>query len=77
MTQNWESPYQPIDEDTLEREKRRAEERLVSADEGAARSTEAASLIRGFLGQISEMHVKNHYVEGLRPIFRGTHRAAS
>lgn len=77
MAEQWEHPYEPIEEDTALRERHRAEERIETAATGEARTLEAVTKLRAAIGDIAEMHAENHYTQRLLPFFRGSTRHAS
>lgn len=74
---NWEHPYEPIDEWTAHRECLRAEERVQTAATGEARTLEAVSSLRAVIAEVRVMHEENHYAQRLLPLFRGSTRHAS
>lgn len=73
---NWDDPYPEIEESTAKRELREAESRLQSAQTGEIRTASVIDELKGILAVAQKMHDKNHYVERLRPIYRGTNHAA-
>lgn len=72
----WESPMDPVDETTGEREKIAALERVETAEQGVQRTHDAVSTLRRHVGEIRELHTRNHYVDKLVLIYRGTPRHA-
>lgn len=72
----WDKPQlSELDEDTAVRERTHAEGRIAAAQQGAERTAEVVSTVRGLISHARELHRENHYVQRLLPIFQGTHRA--
>lgn len=72
----WPEPYEEVDGDTARIERDKADQRLERAATGEIRTGAIIERMRGLLDLSHEMHATNHYVERLRPIFRGTNNAA-
>ena len=70
-----EDPTEPIDETTEDRRKASLR-RVETAEIGAQRTRDAVSTLRGFSEEIRVMHERNHYVDKLVLIYRGTPRHA-
>lgn len=73
MTEFWENPAGPIDETTGSRERQQADQRVVDAEDGMRKTREVTGVVRNLFGYSRELHEKNHYVQRLLPILRGTH----
>ncbi len=74
--ERWENPAEPIDETTAEREANAALDRVETAEQGVQRTRDAVSALRSLANDVREMHERNHYVDRLVPILRGTPRHA-
>jgi hypothetical protein len=72
----WEDPYPDIEDSTARRELRDAESRLENAQTAEQKTASVIGKLRGSLAVARKMHDTNHYVERLRPIYRGTNHAA-
>lgn len=73
MIERWEDPMPYIDEDTVAREKRLAEERAAVAQTGTERTHQAVSFIRGFVAVARDLHETNDYRNRMVAMIRNGH----
>lgn len=69
------SSMDSVDESTAVVERRRAETRVVEAQEGSQRTNAAVLAFMKIVDEAREMHQKNDYARRLRPIYQGSNRA--
>lgn len=73
MIEHWEDPMPYIDEDTVTKEKRLAEERTATAQTGTERTHQAVSFLSGLVAVARDLHETNDYRNRMVAMIRGGH----